>query len=1063
MALISDEFIERLLADVNIVTVIQKYCPDLKRKGAYYFCKSPFTKENTPSFCVREQTQTFKDFSSGKGGNVITFVMEHQGLSYPEAINLLAEFANKEVEYDTQEVSKAYIEKKERVKKLEPFLVAIQKKFVENLHALDKEHPAWQEIKRRGYNDETVNDWEIGYAPGNKFIYNLFKEAGAVDAGKKLGLINDNNQDKLWNRITYPIHDKLGKIVGFASRDLSGESNSAKWMNPAENEIYNKSSILFAHHRAAKMIAQTGKAWIVEGYNDVIAWHNANLFNTVSCCGTAITDAQINVLKKNGAEKIVLCMDADKAGKAATLKAIPQLLRAGLTVEICQLPGVDPDDFFRTYQSEIQEHGLEEVLPPLKNGFKLYMEDQLQGDELDRAKGVRKITETIAQITDLSLRDIYMDWLIKESKSKPATVKLLLTEHQSKNLAKSQTGDEMYLMPKGTAQLLEELKPIINKYQLFIANNQIYIQDTFEPPYRFKSISNFSIEILQHMSEDKFPIKLISVTNVKGESRVFDAPASCMTAPLEFTKILANQGNYKFKGNRNDLDKLTDYLYDEMGVGRKVDVLGWNPEGFYCTNNTVIVPGEPNLPIDSNGIFRHKGTTYYVPSANEIYRANPYKFQTQKKIVISSATVPMHQYLAQMLTVHREYAIIGMLFAFAAAHQDLIIQYTTGFPVLFLYGPPSTGKDQLFSCIKRMFGLSETDFISLENRQSTGKAKIRVFAELANMVVHLSEFTNGNQEVDGLIKGLWDRGGYKFGTLDSNVSTDTVPILSAALMTGNEAPTNDAVLTRILYGEMDKNQFTDQEKEEFSKLNEMTRTGITEYIQRVVWHRPLFVKHFGDKYKMYRNKLAEYPEFDGVIDRILTNFSILGATYEVLRDTNDIIFPFEFQTMVDTFRKWTKNLRAKLDSANIFAKFWDIFIAVMRGNAQMQIRVGRDLKLDGSILYFNFTNVYNRIQIEWQQRFNEPIPAKTELLKQFREQSFYKDYISSIRMSGEATAPKTSAVMVDINLTGVKDEILYAVQWQINETGLFPVQGTDSPATPDNTHESKSTKDDLPF
>lgn len=1056
--LISNSFIEWLLQEVNIINVIQKYCPDLARKGSSYFCKSPFTKEKTASFCVREQTQTFKDFSSGKSGNAITFIMEHEGVTYPEAIHILAGFANKEVEYEKNTNSEAWIEKKEKLKKLQKFIDELHLLFVQNLKELDKSHPAWLEIQKRGYSEELVNEWELGYSPGNKFIFNFFKKNNAVEDGKKLGLINDNLNDTLWNRLTYPVFNKLGKLTGFASRDLSGSEKTAKWMNPSENELYNKYQILYGHNRAAKTMASSGKVWIVEGYNDVIAWQTNEIYNTVGTCGTALTEGQMRLLKNNGAETVIMCFDSDKAGIKATLRTIPLLIRFGFTVEVCSLPeGVDPDEYTRNFQSEIRENGLENTLPPTVNGFKLYMDHHLQGDEIDRAKGARVVAETISFVEDPFLKDLYTEWLVKEAKVKLNTIKKLINEKESEQLSEKLSGDYMYHMPKGTAHLLEELRPIISQYQLFIANNQIYIQDTFEPPYQFRSISNFSIEILQHMSEDKFPIKLISVTNVKGESRVFDAPASCMTAPMEFNKILANQGNYKFKGNRNDLDKLTDYLYDKMGVGRKVDVLGWNPEGFYCTNNTVIVPAEPNLPIDSNGIFRFKGTTFYVPSANEIYRNNPYKFATQKKIVITGATVPMEEYLAQMLKVHREYAIIGMLFAFASAHQDLIIRYTTGFPILFLYGPPSTGKDQLFSCIKRMFGLNESDFVNLENKQSTGKAKIRIFAELSNMVVHLSEYTNGNGETDGLIKGLWDRGGYKFGTLDSNVSTDTVPILSSALMTGNESPTNDAVLTRILYGEMDKNQFTEQEKQEFSKLNEMTRSGITEYIQRIVWHRPLFEKYFEDKYKMYKNKLTEYPEFEGVIDRILTNFSILGATYEVLRDTNDVIFPFDFKKMIDVFRKWTKNLRAKLDSANIFAKFWDLFIAVMRGNAQMQIKVGRDMKLEGDILYFNFTNVYNRLQIEWQQRFNEPIPAKMEFLNKFKEQVFYKDYISSVRMSGETTAPKTSAVMVDINHTGIKDELLYAVQWQINESGLFPLEDSNPPVTP------KKISDELPF
>ncbi len=1060
MPYISAHFIEKLLDEADIVKIIEAYCHDLKKKGAYYFCRSPFTNERTASMCVRQQTQTFKDYSSGKGGNAISFLMAIENASYTEAVVKLARLQNMVVEYEDNERTKAWQEKQAKVKNLSKYIRALNLKFQEELRKLPKEHPAWQEIKKREYTDEVVKDWEIGYAPGNKFIYGLFKEAGAVDFGKQLGLINDNNQDKLWNRLTYPIYDKTGNILGFASRDLSGEKNIAKWMNPSDSDVYSKSATLFALDRAKVEIAKSGKAWVVEGYNDVIAWHENGIYNTVAPCGTALTQGQIALLAKSGCAKIILCMDPDAAGQKATMKLTEDIIASGMTVKVCKLPDLDPDDYVRRFREDIKiKGGLSKSLPPLENGFALFLKNKLQGDELDRANGIKDVVKLIAKVDDISLRDIYMGWLAKESKSKQATLKQLLGQEESKILQASITEDNMYLLPKGLNVKLADIKPIIEKYQLFMAANQIFIQATFDPPYTFKSISNFSIEILQHMYDEKFPMKLLKMCNTHNEERIFDAPADALTTPLEFKKLAARQGNYKFKGNIEQLDKVTDYLYEKMGTGRKIDILGWNPEGFYCTNNTVIVPGQPNIPINKNGIFHFSNSTFYVPSANEIYRQNPYKFQTQKKIVITSAQVSMADYLSQIHIVHREFGIVGMLFAFASAHQDLITQTSTGFPIFFLCGPPSTGKDQLFSCIKRMFGLTETDFINLENEQSTGKAQIRSFAELSNMVVHLSEFTNANPKTTGLLKGLWDRGGYKRGTIDSNVSTDTVPILSSVLLTGNESPVDDAVLTRLLYGEMDKNRFNDTEKAAYDKLQEMNMSGITEFMQKVIWYRPEFESKFPGKFKMYKKMLAAREAFEGVVDRVATNFAILGATYEILKDTNDIVFPFTFGQMVEVFDKMVLNLKTKLDSASIMSKWWDVFIAVMRGNVVTQIRVGRDMKLEGSLLYFNFTNVYNRIQQEWRVRYNELIPGKMIMLKKMKEQPFYHADTASTRMSGSESAPKTSAIIIDINKIAAKEDLLYAIQWQKNEGTLFE----ESPATPNKILNEEDVDPKLPF
>lgn len=1040
MPFISSEFIESLLREVEIMNVFQREGIEIRKQGSSYVCLSPFKEERTPSCVIYPTQQRFWDFSTDKGGNAVFLLMEKRGMSYPEAIEELAHQMGRPVVYDKVENVAAYHQKKERTAELKKFNNALAKKFQEELFKLDRNHPAWQEIQKRNYTENEVKEYGLGFAPGHNFIYNLFSKSGAVQLGKDLDLINDKNQDKFFNTLVYPLYDEQDNVLGFARRRLDDNKDFGKWLNPTETDIFKKDQFLYGLNFAGNSIHKENRVWLVEGYNDVIAWQKFGIVNTVGTNGTALSSKHIQKLKRL-TSKITLCFDGDEAGQNANLKNIAPLLAEGFQVEVCRLPsGADPDDYSRSQIFNEENSLISSLQPFLVKGFEMLMEKKLAGDELDRANGLKDLVKTISKISDITLRSIYEEQLRKRSKQSPAVLKNLLQEQEAKKIAEINTSNEDYILPKSVTTPIDQLLPIIKEYQMFISDNQIFVEQYNEyGGNTFDSISNFSIEILQHMNDEKFPTKLARICNIRGEERIFDMPANSMTSPQRFKDILTNQGNYQWYGNQKELDKLTAYLYDKMGVGRRIDVLGWNAEGFFCWNNSVTVPGEANIEIDKNGLFHYEGQSFYVPSANEIYKHNAYRFAQQKRISLTAAKYPLSQYLEQMRKVHRNYGILGMLFAFAAAHQDLIVEVAKGFPLFFLYGPPSTGKDELYACLKKMFGIIKTDFINLENKQSTGKAKLRSFGEFSNMLVHLSEFTNGDKEIDGMLKGLWDRGSYRRATLDSSVSTDSTPILCAALVTGNQSPTDEAVLTRLIYGEMTKNQFSKEEKEEFELLEQMTSEGITAYMQQIIWHRPLFQAKFGDKYNLYKKELSRREAFKGAIDRIITNYAILGATHEILKETNDIIFPFTTSEMLEVFDEFVKNLRRKLDSANVFNKFWDVFLACLYGSELNKLQLNVHLKIEGNVLYLRFTEIYNRIQTEWFPRFGEPCPSRQTLLEKLKADSCYIRDTKSTRIG----TANTSAYMVDLNKIEIKDNILFALYLQ-NEEQLSEETGTNS-------------------
>lgn len=1026
MSYIKKDFIDRLVDAVDIVDYIGRQ-NDLKKKGKNFFCNSPFAEDKTPSFCVNPVNQYFKDYSSGKSGNVLTYIMELHRMDYISAVKELAKYKGWDVEYESEEHAKKHKEKIEKIISLRPVLASAVKQYREKLAELPADHAANLELQKRAYDADTIVDWQIGFAPGEKFIYDKCIEAGVKEPAKEIGLISDLN-DKYWLRLVYPIHDANDQLVGIAGRDLSGRKDSAKWINPIESELYQKDKILFGLNRAKREIARSGNVWIVEGYNDVIAWHRFGLVNTVAPCGTSITESQIQMLKKL-ARKVTLCMDADPAGIKSMLRHIPMFLEAGLSVEICQLPDCDPDDFVRKYAEQLQKHELSELVDPYKSdGFKFFMEHNLQGSETDKAQGVKVIAETISKVTDTFMQETYIGWLAKESKFSKRNIQSAVDEAAKKaEETKSVRSDlDWRQWPKGVPEdKKEEFRKMIDRYGFFQWGGKIW-KDI--EGFSVSPISNFEIRIIQHMNDDKFPKKLVHIINTSGKEAVFDTESQNFNSLLSFKNAVTAHGNYKFKGNNNDLDMVTDYLFDDMGVGRKIDILGWQADAkAWVWNNGVTVPGKGTMDMDDNGVFQLDGTTYYVPSANPIYKNSHWQFQSQKKFILKGGDVSATQYFKLLREVHREHAISGSLFSLASIFQDMISDKFHFFPILFLYGPASSGKSQLAIGCQSLFGLPQPQ-INLGQALTTGKAMMREFAQFSNSIGILNEYKGNLPGVDDMIKGLWDRQGYKRGTLDSKVATEEVPILSSVLMTGNYYPTNEIVISRIISEEMTKDTFSLEEKRKFEELEDAIKMGVSRITQEVIHLRTQFEDNFAKEFRLAKEHLASYPSLKGLQERYFQNVAVLAATFEMV--SSAFTLPFTKLEMFNHFEQTLITQRKRVEYSSTVSRFWDLFLVGIRGQEAMKLKAGEDYKLEGSTLYIRYTAVYNRIQTEWWSRFHEACPSKMQLKADLKDSPGYIGNKSSEALAPGRGALVTSVEMFDLKSIDSYEDLMYSIQMQ---------------------------------
>lgn len=593
---------------------------------------------------------------------------------------------------------------------------------------------------------------------------------------------------------------------------------------------------------------------------------------------------------------------------------------------------------------------------------------------------------------------------------------------KNKNVVEPQNNANKYSqyeLPKEIKIPIEDLISDIEKYRMFMANNQIWIMQGDTKKY-FKSVSNFVVKIIQHMQDEKFPMKLIKIRNVYKQEKIFDVLSDKLNTPQKFDDVVTSHGNYLWSGTPKDFHALKTYLFDKMGNGKKIDCLGWQKEGgFWIWNNKVNLCDGNQIEIDENGIFKHKDTSYYVPSANKVYRDNAFKYETQKRVCIKIANVTIESYLSKMFEVHGINSISAMLFTISSIFQDVIEEEIKGFPILFLHGETSSGKDQLANCCQSFFGKPQSA-INVEGGVSTAKAHIRELAQFSNIISQFSEYKNGDKQLDGMLKGIWDRNGYKRGTLESNSSTETIPILSSLILTGNHSPDDKALISRLLWIDMSKNVFSDEERQKYNELHDMTEKGISSFTDELLQYRTLFKDSFKTKFRLYKTSIeAQMPPSSP--SRISTNFGVLGAAYEIFKE--HIIFPFTYPVLMQHFVKISEIQMNKFNSASVTNKWWDSFLACIKSNGENKLEFDRDIKVEGESLYFNFSNTYTKIQRQWHNQYKESIPSKMAMQESLKKESSFIEVKSSYRFRSGKDGTNTSAYVVNFKKLSIFEEV----------------------------------------
>ena len=409
--MISRSTIDQVYETARLEEVIGEYVT-LKKSGANYKGLSPFSQERTPSFMVSSVKQIWKDFSSGKGGNVIAFLMEHEHFTYPEAIRYLAKKYNIEIE-ETEETPE---EKQIKDTKESMFLVAQYAAgfFEKNLWETELgKSIGLTYFKERGFKDETIKKFALGYSPESydALSKQAQKEGYKLDFLEKTGLVivNEDRQiDRFRGRVLFPIRSMSGRVQGFGGRILSQNAKTAKYLNSPESEIYNKSKVLYGIYESKQSIAKNDVCYLVEGYTDVIQMHQSGITNVVSSSGTALTVDQIRMINRL-TSNIVVLFDGDAAGLRASLRGIDLILEQGMNVRVCTFPeGDDPDSFAQSRSTEEINDFLGEASKDFIQFKASLLSDEGKNDPIRKAETIREIVESIHKIPDPIKQEIYI-------------------------------------------------------------------------------------------------------------------------------------------------------------------------------------------------------------------------------------------------------------------------------------------------------------------------------------------------------------------------------------------------------------------------------------------------------------------------------------------------------------------------------------------------------------------------------------------------------------------------------------------------------------------------------
>lgn len=606
--MITKETIDKIFSTIRVEEIIGEYV-QLKRAGSNFKGLSPFHEEKSPSFVVSPSKQIWKDFSTGKGGTAISFLMEIENFTYPEALRHAAKKYGIEIEENVREYSEEEKQSQTERDLLYKIHEVANDFFQDQLWKSEEgKMIAYSYFKERELRDDIIKKFQLGYSPEKKNAFTEFalEKAYSKDILEKSGLSifpenSPSGIDRFRDRVVFPIHSFSGRVLGFGARILKNNVKTAKYLNSPETEIYHKSNVLYGLNQGKQSISRKNLCLLVEGYMDVVSLHQSGIENVVASSGTSLTTEQIKLIKRL-TENVTILFDGDKAGIKASFRSIDMLLSEGMNIRVLLFPdGDDPDSFARKHPQEYVENFIDKEAKDFIDFKAEILLKDAGNDPIRKAESIRDIVKSVAFVQNALKREVYLKevsnkfGLSEQSLFNELQIQTNVTQQQESKpkFEEKKVAPKLEIVQEGTFSVNplvlqeEKLVDLMLKYGDFVLDRK----DSEGNDYKITVIE----EILNHLEEDECEIQLDIHKTIISEIK---------------EGILQNEirsGNFFFNMMDEEIaGKLANALIENYHTSN------WNKFNIYFSSEEEVVP-----KLVSDIILRHK-REYVVKLINDL-------------------------------------------------------------------------------------------------------------------------------------------------------------------------------------------------------------------------------------------------------------------------------------------------------------------------------------------------------------------------------------------------------------------------------------------------------------
>lgn len=925
MSLISKRTIDAV-HDLSIVDVVEHYGIELKRKGSSLTCCCPFHSERTPSFSVSRRLNIAKCFSCGKGGGPVQFVMEHDGLSYREAIETLARNHNITIEYDKDERTDADLEAERKREDMQYALTAAQAFFVEQFYADNPESEKARQYAYSRWDEDFCREMGIGYAPrqSDLFLDYIKKHGYSMETMLAVGLVGRNKENgKLYatlrQRVTLPVRSRSKSLVTFSARYIGDNEDilkRSKYMNLCDSLLFKKQNTLFGIDVAARAARECEHFILVEGGPDVMRLQMIGVLQAVATMGTALSEKHLEQMKRI-CTSICFIPDSDApkgklygAGVEAVMRGGKLALEQGFDVSVKEIPRTEEDDVNEVKRDADSFITSKEIFNELETVPFLiwYTKKRLQGattNEL-QAEVIAEVGALMLNIEDKNLRELYLDQLSK-----------LVGKVKMWREAITQAGrklKEAENIKADTAGLSQKILASLRRVGLIPKNGSYYAIDDDE---NLERCSNFMFEPVLHIKNKHRSTRIFRLININGEEDVVEFTSSDLVTVRDFNKKLFDRGNFVWRGDAKTLTAIQEHLLEITPSASLIEILGYDPvEEHYAFSNGIYVKGR-FWQTDILGVVANGSKHFFLPAFSQIHSDNElgYSFERLFRCNPQGATT-LYDFVGQIVKVYGNGGMISFAWTLAAIFRDIIFEKFKYFPVLNLFGRKGSGKTELARALSSLF------YILPSTPNSCSNTSIPVIgynlSHDRNSIFILDEYTNDlmPQRID-LLKGLW--GGTARSKMEDGIPI-TIPVTSGVILAGQYKPEDEAIFSRCIHLMYSQTSFSREEKENFKALSKMVLNGNTHLLLQLLDLRSIFEKGFFQAFDLTINDVLSKLDKEKVEDRILNNWIVALAAFRVLEPHISVPFTYAelFEVVVSGIRYQNDQIRKSSDTAN----FW---------------------------------------------------------------------------------------------------------------------------------------------